>query len=136
LTLVSLVDDEAVLFYGFPFESAVNFYRYHVDATSDAETPDLEYALGFVRTKISRKLGNVGVNIVDVWTVEDESDQGYMLAVSRATRRRGPNVQLTRQQMEVIFQVAGGKDIVDPPLWQRCTWTVDELLELNPALMA
>jgi hypothetical protein len=133
---LTLEDDESVMFYGFPFESAINFYRYHVDATSDAQTPDLEYALGFVRGKIARILGGVVVHIVDVWTVEDESDQGYMLAVSRATRRTGPNVQLTCQQMDMIFQVAGGQDIVGQPLWQRCTWTVDELLELNPGLMA
>ena len=134
---MSLVDDESVWFYSFPFESAINFYRYHVDATSDAQTPDLEYALGFVRDKLARKLEGVVVHIVDVWTVEDESDQGYMLAVSRATRRERPNAQLTRQQMDVIFHVAGGgKDVVGQPLWQRCTWTVEELLELNPELMA
>ena len=77
------------------------------------------------------------VHIVDVWTVEDESDQGYMLAVSRATRRGRPSPQLTHQQMDVIFHVAGGgKGVVGQPLWQQCTWTVEELLELNLELMA
>jgi hypothetical protein len=60
----------------------------------------------------------------------------YMLVVSRATRRKGPNVQLTHQQMDVIFQIAGGKDIVGQPQWQHCTYMVNELLELNPELMA
>ena len=134
---MSFVDDESVLFYGFPFESAINFYQYHVDATSDAQTPDLEYALGCVRDKLARKLEGVVVHVVDVWTVEDESDQGYMLAVSRATRRGRPNAQLTRQQMDVIFHIAGGgKGVVGQSLWRRCTWTVEELLELNPELMA
>jgi hypothetical protein len=67
--------------------------------TCDAQTPELEYVLSIVRGKIARALGGVMVPIVDVWTVEDELHQNYMLAVSRATRRTGPNVQLTRQQM-------------------------------------
>jgi hypothetical protein len=124
------------MFYGFPFRSAINFYRYHVDATSDAQTPDLEYALAFVRQKVARIFGAAIVHIVDVWTVEDESDQSYMLAVSRATRRTGLNVQLSRQQLDMLFQVAGDEDIVSQPQWLRCTYTEDELLELNPELMA
>jgi hypothetical protein len=40
--------------------------------TCDAQTPDLEYALGIVRGKIARALGSVMVHIVDIWTVGDE----------------------------------------------------------------